>query len=929
VAQVGFISYGICITSVRGREMLRSIFVLLSLVCVSFSGLAVEPRADAFVVPPAALKLYDALEEHTLANGLKVYLLPVPGSPVVTMMTAFKAGSCDEDKTATGLAHYLEHLLFKGTAKLRPGDIDRMTQRSGGSNNAYTNYDMTNYHFDFAADRWETALEIEADRMRNTLIDSAHEFEQEKGAVIEELARNEDGPWDLEDKAMLPLLFGKQSPYGHPVIGEREHVRGATADVIKGFYNKWYHPNNASIILTGGFEPSVALAKIKSRLESIPAGNLPERKAWPAETPARPARTEFQSKFPTARMQMAFITVQQGHADESALDLTSMVLASGKTSRLYKRLVLEERLAVDVMSSHAPGRYPGYFDIMVELLPGKDRAKAEKIVVDEVRKLSEIPISDAELNRCKRLIISQTVFSREGVHGLADSIAKTVLVQPVSALKNQFKLWATVSQADVQRVAKQYLPHDKPVVVWSIPADEKKAGLVPIKPNSRQLARQVNPGSVGGAVGSLSLKNAQKVVLPNGLTLLLMQNNRLPIVVASASLREVRRYEPVEKSGLAQLMGSLFEEGTKQRTGPQIAEAIENVGGTLSFTGQGGSVKVMKDDAPLGLEMLFDSLLHPNFPDEAFARKKDEQLSEIADAQEQPLAQAAEAFQQIIYGKHFKGRPSRGAQATVEKLTRDDCLAFHKTVVVPENMTVAIVGDIYINETIERIKKLTASWAGKLPEPQPQAALARAEKPTTKLITMTKAAQLQFLMGHLGVPRDHSDYFKLLVMDNVLGTGSGFTDRLSSRLRDREGLAYTVTATITDSADLDPGAFMCYIGTDARNYSRVKALFLEEIERLRKEPPTEYEVTSTKQYLIGKLAFLLTTNQRIAGQLLYLNKFNLGFDYYDKYRASIEAVTPQQVQEMAQKHIQPRQFATVAAGRIDQEGRLVTPPSKK
>ena len=227
--------------------------------------------------------MYDSIKEYTLKNGLKVYLLPVPGSPVVTTMTAFNVGSCDEDKTSTGLAHYLEHLMFKGTSKLKPGDIDRMTQRSGGSNNAYTNHDMTNYHFDFAADRWETALDIEADRMRNLLIDKQHEFEQEKGAVIEELARNEDAPWDLEEKAILPMLFGKESPYGHPIIGEREHVRGATADVIKGYYNKWYHPNNAALIVVGGIDPNAALTKIKAKLEDIPSTALPDRKVWPGQ----------------------------------------------------------------------------------------------------------------------------------------------------------------------------------------------------------------------------------------------------------------------------------------------------------------------------------------------------------------------------------------------------------------------------------------------------------------------------------------------------------------------------------------------------------------------------------------------------------------------------------------------------------------------
>src|SRR5262249_39912346 len=177
-------------------------------------------------------------------------------------MVCYRVGSCDEDLDFTGLSHYLEHLMFKGTDKIMPGDIDRLTLRNGGANNANTSEDCTIYHFDFAADRWESILEIEADRMRNLRIDARHEFEHEKGAVVSELERNEDEPWDIETKLIVPILFG-QGPYGHPVIGEREHVRGATAEVIKSHYDKWYYPNNASLVICGGFDPDRALARIK------------------------------------------------------------------------------------------------------------------------------------------------------------------------------------------------------------------------------------------------------------------------------------------------------------------------------------------------------------------------------------------------------------------------------------------------------------------------------------------------------------------------------------------------------------------------------------------------------------------------------------------------------------------------------------------
>jgi len=240
---------------------------------------------------------FNALRTETLPNGLKVYLLPVKGSPVVSTMLAYKVGSADEDKTSTGLAHYLEHLLFKGTTKLKPGDIDRFTFRAGGNNNAYTKTDLTAYHFNLPAGRWKTALAIEADRMRNTKVDRAHEFDKEKGAVINELMGGEDSPWDLEYKSMLPLLYGKQHPYGHPVIGESAHVRAATEKIITDFYHRWYYPNNAALVIVGGFDADEAMGVIKKLFSDIPRGKLPERKPVPEEKPKLPARQVLKSKF--------------------------------------------------------------------------------------------------------------------------------------------------------------------------------------------------------------------------------------------------------------------------------------------------------------------------------------------------------------------------------------------------------------------------------------------------------------------------------------------------------------------------------------------------------------------------------------------------------------------------------------------------------
>jgi zinc protease len=367
------------------------------------------PGDDTRLALRTAAALYEGIQSTRLDNGLRVYLKPVPGSPVVTTMVAYKVGSADEDLDNTGLSHYLEHLMFKGTDRLHPGDIDRITFRYGGSNNAYTGEDYTIYHFDFPAGRWQAALGVEADRMRNLRIDAPHEFEQEKGAVINELNRNEDSPWDLESKAILPLLFGKNGPYGHPVIGQRRHVRAATAEVIKAHYDKWYHPNNAALVVAGGFDPDEALAAIRQRFESIPRAQLPPRKAAPKVKREAPLRFEFPSKFAVARLLMGFNTVKNTDPDYPALTVLVELLAEGKTGRLYKALVEGAQVALAVSAGNSGGRYPGWLDIQVELMPGKNRAGVEKLVLAELQKLRDQPLGVRELRRAQRGILAETL----------------------------------------------------------------------------------------------------------------------------------------------------------------------------------------------------------------------------------------------------------------------------------------------------------------------------------------------------------------------------------------------------------------------------------------------------------------------------------------------------------------------------------------
>jgi zinc protease len=869
----------------------------------------------------AASALYEGVRVETLDNGLKIYLKPVPKATVVTTMVAYKVGSADEDLDNTGLSHYLEHLMFKGTDKIMPGDIDRATFRNGGANNAYTDTDYTIFHFDFPYDRWEVALEIEADRMRNLRIDDQHEFKQEKGAVCNELKRDEDEPWDLEQKAILPVLFGKDGPYGHPVIGQEAHVRAATAEIIKAHYDKWYHPNNASLIMCGGFDPDKALAKIKELFGPIPKADLPPRKQVSAEKPKRPERINMDSKFATPRLLFGWNTVDSKSDDYPALAVAEALL-NGRTSRLYKKLVEEAQVAAGPPgASHNAGRFPGWFAIQVELLDKKDGDKAEKLVLAELKKLAEEPVAEAELKRVQQQLLSGAVFGRESVHALADGIAQGVTTNDLDFLKTLLPRVLAVTAADVQRVVKTYLDPEKRVVLWSAPKD---GALAPFSRGPKASAgRSPRAAEVGG---DFPLKDVKRVELPNGLTLLLYEDHRLPIVTARAELHRVNAYETDDKLGEAALTGMLLQESTKKHTGPEIANLIESVGGSLDLSASGGAVRVLSPDRSLGLGLLFECLTQPAFAKEDFARQQAMLISSLKDQETEPESVAQRTYDAMVYGKHPRGRPPMGTVKTVEALKPADCAAFHQKVFTPSNVTVAVVGDFDAKEVTDEITRLTADWK-KTDLEVPQ--YPKIEKPkefTQKIITMPESAQLHFYMGHVGIRRDDPDYYKLLVLDYVLGVGPGFTDRLSARLRDREGLAYTVRGTITASADLEPGAFTCYIGTDSENFDRVRKEFLEELNRIRDEAPKAQEVEDAKTYLIGSQSLRFTTSSEEAGQILYVDRHHLGADYLSDYRKAVSAVTPEDVQAVAKKYLDPQHMVIVAAGAVDASGKPTTKP---
>jgi len=414
--------------------------------------------------------------------------------------------------------------------------------------------------------------------------------------------------------------------------------------------------------------------------------------------------------------------------------------------------------------------------------------------------------------------------------------------------------------------------------------------------------------------------------LNNGLTILLVENPSLPTVSITASVFAGARHDPESKAGLAIMVSRLLDEGTENRTSLEIADAIESVGGAIDTDGSFERIVamagVLNKDVDLGLELLSDLLIRPIFPQEYVDKEKERTLAEIVSAQDRPQVVAGWAFNELVYQDHPLHRPSHGYPNTVERLTRDDLLEFHRRYFVPNNIILSVVGDFHVPELLPKIEKALGSWEAKpvifpiYPEPT------RQNTKRLKFITMP-AQQLNIYLGHLGISRTNPDYYALQVLDTILGGGAGFTARIPQRLRDELGLAYTTFASITMTAGLDPGRFVSFIGTSPENMKLAINELLNEIRRIIEEPVTSQELQDAQDYLTGSFVFGFESSPQIARFLVHAQVYGLGFDFIEKYPQYVRAVTVNDVTRVARKYLDSENYTLVVVGPVAEDGNLL------
>ena len=410
---------------------------------------------------PAPVAATEAVVATTLDNGLRVLLVEDHRSPIVSFQMWYRVGSRNELPGATGIAHLLEHMMFKGTPTHGPRQFAALVEQNGGQDNAFTSHDVTSYYVNIAADKIDLVIELEADRMQNLLLDP-REIDSERQVVIEERrTRTEDDPGGFLGEEVAAIAF-KNHPYGAPIIGWMEDLKRITPEEVRAFYRTYYVPNNATLVAVGAVKAPEVLEKIKVRFGRIPKGATPPpvRAVEPPQNGHRRVVVQKQAQLPI--VYLGYHVPNQQSADAPALELLSTILSSGRASRLYRRLVYERQLALEAGGDYSYFAFdPPLFWFWGTPMPGQTPEAMEKALLEEMERLKTEPVTDEELTRARNQTEAAFVFQEDSVHRRAALLARFELIGGYEGKDKFLERLRAVTAADVQRVARTYFADDK------------------------------------------------------------------------------------------------------------------------------------------------------------------------------------------------------------------------------------------------------------------------------------------------------------------------------------------------------------------------------------------------------------------------------------------------------------------------------------
>jgi zinc protease len=844
--------------------------------------------------------------------------------------------------------------MFQGTKHI-PEDayFKYLAQAGASARNGSTSTDRTNYFETLPSSQLELGLWLESSRM-GFLLDRPsfrETFTNQRDVVKNERRqRVENVPLGAVSRVELEALFPEGHPYRHEVVGSMADLDAASEEDLRDFYNRYYAPGNAVLLIAGDIDTGVVKGLVEKYFGTISAGPPIQRVPVPPIAPAHgERRIAMEAKINLPRGQMVWNTVPAFAAGDAELDMLANILGEGKSSRLYQRLVYELKIAQAVSANHQSRLYGGAFEIAYTTMQGHSLAEVEKVIDEELTKLVVQPPSSDEVERARNQIKTDLMKSMEPLAGLASHLLyydvfagdpgylRRDLERYDNATATVLQTWARKILGKEGRVVVDVEPNPKAPIMGRVltPPPALVHNAAPAKPSvttavptvarpNQGLARPVSRTSPdapfratlpsSGEKRPFKVPAVQRFRLKNGLSVILSESHKLPLVSVDLILKTGSSANTKDKAGLAGLAANMLDEGTKNRTATQIANDVAQLGAALNtyatWDASAVSLNVLAENLDRALNVWSDVLLHPTFAEEEFKRVVDNLTSAIAQRKDYPAVVAAQVFARALWGdQHPFAWPDAGTEESLKRITRDDVKHFYDTYYAPNNAVLVVAGDITEKQLRAKVEPLLAGWKTKRIPPFKLPKVGAPEKMRVVLVDKAGAPQSSIRIGLPGLERKNPDYYRALVANQILG---GTFKRLAMNLRETKGWTYGVGSQFEARRSTGPwtvsGEFVADHTTDAVTE------ILKEIEKMRSEDVTDKELAETKDEIIGAFPARFATASQLAAQMTALAVYDLPPGELNTFVTKVAAVNKAQVRKMAQKYFRPDNLLVVVVG---------------
>lgn len=854
------------------RSLVGGLLAVWGLLALS-AGAQQKPAMEA---KPAG---HIAFSERTLANGLRVIVSEDRSAPVAAVYVWYHVGSKDENPERQGFAHMFEHMMFFGTDVVGQKDHTDKLREIGADNNAYTWFDNTVYHQTVPANQLDLALWLEAERMAFLKIDQ-NAFSTERAVVEEERRQGLNRPYGRVFEQAMAGVF-KEHPYRWTPIGLIPHLRRASIDDLARFWETFYNPNNAALVVVGDVDAEATLDKIEKMFGWIPRGPDAPRVTVREPMAAGPIELRFiEPKGPLTVAAIGYRAVPKSHPDAVALELAASILGGGESSRGNVEIVKKAELSVGLGAEALLLEQDGLVGIGGALAPGKDKDDLLKALRAEVKKLRDEGVTAEELEKARTQQLSALVRDSETVDNKADLLGEYAIIYGNTALINErYAKVQAVTAADIQRVAQTYFRDEAEINLVVEPSvGELLRGLVtPKKSEEDEVAVpkvEGNPtperlGTKAGLtrpagwpttapMGQLLQKYTPPTTfektLPNGLRVVVLPNSELPVINLTLGLLN-GAYTESGKFGAAALAGEMITQGTENYTSDKLAEELDRYAVSLSASvGMDSGVvaaSALSSESGRAMRLLAEVVRRPVFPAEDFARVKQQTISGMTISMQDSKYLADREMRRQIYGaSHPYGRNAGGDLADVKGLAREDLSGWWTANVRPDTVVLYISGDVTAESAGALAAEYFGDWKAEGAKPVASVPAATARKGLQIVLVDKPAVQVEVRASALSINRSSPDWNVARVVNEVFG--GSFSSRLNDVLRVQKGLTYGIGGGFR--AQRFAGAISISTFTKPETAGKVVETILEEVRRMGSGDLTETELTAAKNYMVGSFA---------------------------------------------------------------------------